>query len=62
MPLVLVGTRPWAPSLRLAASVDVSDADTADVARSVLHTAGFLALGCHGFLDVLYSEREEHDE
>jgi nucleotide-binding universal stress UspA family protein len=62
VPLVLVGPRPWAPLPRLGAAVDISDADTAAVARSILHTAGFLALGWGGFLDVLYSEREEFDE
>ena len=27
-----------------------------------MHTAGFLALGCHGNLDVLYTEREQQDD
>jgi len=62
IPLMLTTARPWAKSLRLAASVDVSDADNVEIARSVLHTAGFLALGCRGNLDVLYTEREQHDE
>jgi nucleotide-binding universal stress UspA family protein len=62
VPLMLTTAKPWAKSLRLAASVDVSDADNVEIARSVLHTAGFLALGCHGNLDVLYTERERHDE
>ena len=48
--------------MRFAAAVDVSDHETAIVARSILHTAGFLALGCHGNLDMLYSEREQRDE
>jgi nucleotide-binding universal stress UspA family protein len=48
--------------VRFAATVDVSDRDTAALARSILHAAGFLAMGVHGNLDILYSERELHDE
>ena len=33
-----------------------------EIRAQILHTAGFLALGCHGNLDILYSEREQHDE
>lgn len=62
VPLLLVGPRRWSRQLRIAAAVDISDADTAVVARGILHIAGFLALGCHGSLDVLYSERETRDE
>lgn len=62
VPLILVRNRHWPKSMRFAAAVDVSDDDTADVTRSILHTAGFLAMGFHGNLDVLYSERERNDE
>jgi len=62
VPVLLVRDRPWTKPLRFAAAVDVSDADTADIARSILHTAGFLAMGFHGNLDVLYSEQELHDD
>lgn len=62
VPVLLAGPKPWADPLRFAAAVDVSDAETSVVARGVLHTAGFLALGSHGNLDILYSEREERDE
>jgi universal stress protein E len=61
-PILLVRHRQWANPVRFAAAVDVSDRDTAAVARSILHTAGFLAMGVHGNLDILYSEREKHDE
>jgi len=61
-PVLLVRHRQWAKPIRFAAAVDVSDPDTADVARSILHTAGFLAMGVDGNLDILYSEREQHDE
>lgn len=60
-PLLLVRHKPWAEPMRFAAAVDVADEDTAELARSILHSAGFMALGCHGILDILYSERERHD-
>jgi hypothetical protein len=58
---MLVGPKNWANPPRMAAAVDVSDSDTLKVARTVMHTAGFLALGSHGNLDILYSERELND-
>jgi nucleotide-binding universal stress UspA family protein len=61
-PVLLVRHRRWASPVRFAAAVDVSDRDTSALARSILHTAGFLAMGIHGNLDILYSEREQHDE
>lgn len=62
VPVLLAGTRPWGTPVRFAAAVDVSNPDTAIVARGVLQSAGFLAHGSHGSLDILYSEREERDE
>ena len=61
-PILLVRHRPWTNPVRFAAAVDVSDRDSAALARSILHAAGFLAMGVHGNLDILYSEREQHDE
>lgn len=61
-PVLLVRRGPWNVHARFAAAVDVSDDDSAALARSILHTAGFLALGTHGNLDILYSEREAQDE
>jgi universal stress protein E len=61
-PVLLVRQRPWPTPARFAAAVDVSDRDTEDLTRAILHTAGFLAMGLHGNLDVLYSEREDRDE
>jgi nucleotide-binding universal stress UspA family protein len=60
-PVLLVRPKPWASPIRFAAAVDVADHHTGDTARSILHAAGFLALGCHGNLDILYSEREQND-
>jgi universal stress protein E len=62
VPVLLVRNRPWAKPARFAAAVDVSDRETEDVTRAILHTAGYLAMGFHGNLDILYSEREQHDE
>jgi hypothetical protein len=62
VPVLLAGSLPWADPPRFAAAVDVSDPETATVARAVLHTAGMLAQGTRGRLDVLYAEREQHDE
>ena len=61
-PVLLVRHAPWASPIRFAAAVDVADDETSDTARSILHAAGFMALGCHGNLDILYSEREQHDD
>lgn len=61
-PIMLVGPKLWGEPVRFAAAVDVSDDAAVGFARSILHTAGFLTLGCRGHLDVLYSEREQRDE
>jgi nucleotide-binding universal stress UspA family protein len=61
-PLMLVDRKPWSASMRLAATVDVSDAESTEIARAILQTGGFVTLGCRGFVDVLYVEREQHDD
>jgi len=61
-PLLLTTARAWTGDLRIAATVDVSNADSARFARAILQCAGFLALGSRAWLDVLYSEAEERDE
>ncbi len=61
-PVLLTGPTPWRELVRIAAAVDVADADAAREARATLQAAGFLALGCEGDLDVLYGEREKSDE
>jgi nucleotide-binding universal stress UspA family protein len=61
-PVMLAGARPWSQPLRIAAACDVADRDAEAVTRSILQIAGFLTLGSHGDLDILYSERERHDE
>jgi len=61
-PLLLCTARPWMGDLRMAAAVDVSDADSTRFARAILQCAGYLALGKCAWLDVLYCEAEERDE
>jgi nucleotide-binding universal stress UspA family protein len=60
-PLLLVRDRPWSADRRFAAAVDVSNHDTEALTRGILHAGGFLAQGCDAWLDVLYTEREQHD-
>jgi hypothetical protein len=60
--ILLARGETWEHPLRFATAVDVSDEESASLARSILHAAGFLALGTHGQLDILYSEREANDE
>jgi universal stress protein E len=62
VPVLLVRDKAWSDPLRFAAAVDVADQDNAHIARGILQAAGFLALGCHASLDILYGEREQHDE
>jgi hypothetical protein len=64
LPVPLLLTRPqlWSQPLNFGAAVDAADAEHAHLARAVLQAAGFLALGTHGDLDILYSERELFEE
>ena len=62
VPLLLVRQKAWSDPVRFAAAVDVADDASAETARSILHAAGFLGLGCHGQIDILYGERERFDE
>jgi universal stress protein E len=49
--------RSWQPHPRFAAAVDVSPDETPGLARAILSTASYLAAGCGGDLDVVYSQR-----
>jgi universal stress protein E len=57
VPLMLTRGRPWKPQPRFAAAIDVSDQETAGLARAILDTSEYFALGCQAELEVLYSER-----
>jgi universal stress protein E len=61
VPLMLTRGWPWSATGRFAAAVDVSDVGNGGLARSILQTAGFLALGCGGQLEVIYSEADATD-
>ena len=58
VPLMLTRGRPWSPTPRFAAAIDMADAEGGALARSILQTAGYFALGCRADLDVVYSERD----
>ena len=62
IPLLLIGKTPWAAEPRFAAAIDVAEHDSESVARGILHVAGFLVQRLTAHLDILYSEREDHDE
>ncbi len=61
-PVLIVRKHAWADPTRFAVAVDVADTDRVRLSRGMLHTAGFLALGSRGNLDILYSESELADE
>jgi universal stress protein E len=54
--LMLVRAHPWRTAPKFAALVDVSEEGTAQFAQTIVHTSEYFALGCHGELDVVYSE------
>lgn len=62
VPLLLVRSPAWENPVRFAAAVNVAEAEHTDLARGILHAAGFLALGLRGHLDILYTETETQDE
>jgi universal stress protein E len=59
--LMLVRSHLWRSLPKLAAFVDVSEEDTARFAQAIVHTSEYFSLGCHGALDVVYSERSADD-
>jgi universal stress protein E len=54
--LLLSRGKPWQAYPRLAAAVDVSENETLELPEAIVRTSALLAKGCHGDLDVLYSE------
>jgi universal stress protein E len=62
VPLMLTSGRAWRPQPRFAAAIDVSEQETEGLARAILDTSEYFALGCHADLDVLYSERGGPEE
>jgi universal stress protein E len=62
VPLMLARGHPWSASPRFVAAVDASESEGRSVGRCILQTAGFLTLGCHGELDVVFSNPDEVSE
>jgi len=62
IPMLLLGKEPWSREPRFAAAVDVAEADSEAIARSIMHAGGFLAQRLTAHVDILYSERELDDQ
>jgi universal stress protein E len=58
VPLMLTRGLPWKKPMHFAAAIDVPRPEGEGLARSVLHTAGYLAQCCEAHLDVVYSDRD----
>ncbi len=56
--IALVQTRHWRKRLRIAAAVDVSDAESDGLSLSIVRTARRLALATGGELDLIYAEQQ----
>ena len=54
--LMLVRAHEWRPVPTFAALVNVFDESTTRLGGSIVHTAEYFSLGCHGELDLVYSE------
>jgi universal stress protein E len=59
--LMLVRTHPWRAVPKIAALIDVSEDSTAQFAQTIVHASEYFALGCHGELEVVYSEASSND-
>lgn len=62
VPLLLARPQKWGIPVRFAAAVDVADDTQEDLVQAILRSACCFALGVHGELEVLYSEREQTDQ
>jgi len=54
-PVLLVRNKAWSACPAIAVAVDLSNRERAESARSVLHTAGYIAESCHAHIDVVFS-------
>lgn len=57
VPLMLTRGRPWSVPPRFLAAVDLSPEEFPGTARAIVSAGGYLAQGCHGRLDLVYSNR-----
>jgi nucleotide-binding universal stress UspA family protein len=62
VPLLLARPQKWGVPVRFAAAVDVADESQEDLVQAILQSACCFALGVHGELEILYSEREQTDQ
>jgi nucleotide-binding universal stress UspA family protein len=62
VPLLLARPQKWGMPVRFAAAVDVADESQEDLVQAILQSACCFALGVHGELEILYSEREQADQ
>lgn len=61
VPLMLTRGRAWHTPARFVAAIDSSRADGADLARAIVHTAGYLAQSSGAELGVVFSDHEGGD-
>ena len=61
-PVLLVRNKAWSACPAIAVAVDLSKRERAESARSVLHTAGYIAESCHARIDVVFSEPHSSPE
>jgi universal stress protein E len=59
--LLLSRGRSWGQHSKFAAAVDVSGAETSDLPQAILEISTVLSNGCHGEVDVVYSEPQDAD-
>lgn len=62
VPLMLARGNTWQPQPKFAAAVDVSGEETPGLARTILHVAGYLSLGCAGVLEMFHGARLQAPE
>lgn len=61
VPLMLTRGRPWSVAPRFLAAVDLSTEEFPGAACAIVRAGGYLARGCRGTLDLVYSERRPGD-
>jgi universal stress protein E len=59
--LLLSRSRSWQPCPRFVAAVDMSAQETAGLPGGILQICRQLSQGCHGHLDIVYSEPKDTD-
>jgi len=60
VPLMLTRGRPWSVTPRFLAAVDLSPEEHPGIAEAIVRSGGYLARGCRGQLDLVYSDRRSN--